>query len=484
MSNVARNIQNSVYNTADVIVYPVFFFATVPFFMKHLGEEIFGLWMLMNTLILSFQVFNLGLGPAMMRYTALYHSTKNETALKNTVSTGIGISLLLFVLSIGVGSLIALLISKGSLFHLPASITPLAAKAMLLTSLIIGTKFCEQALLHVFKGLERFDIYFFINNTIRFITLGINMIQVYFLKSLTAMLAVSIVVTVMMLLVQLFVLKKIKKDIHPLPSLKKLYLLELMKFGFFTWIQSLIVLLVFQVDRFIVVSKYGTVTLGYYALTATIFVNIHTCITAAAYWLVPKITAQQNDQPVNTKLYKSLRAFVTITGIAALALFYICYKPLFTLWVGSEKLLQLDDFVPLFTAFEFFYILMIVPPLFLNYSGYVNQGTRAIYIVSLLNIAGLIGGFAYAGSINGMLWGLLLSTVAGVIIVYELINKLLFNKAFFSETLFFIAAAALGCTVIVFPSYIIQVGVLFLVLLLSWSYFVKIEKTDIRLLFN
>jgi len=484
MSNVARNIQNSVYNIADVIVYPVFFFATVPFFMGHLGEEIFGLWMLMNTLILSFQVFNLGLGPAMMRYTAKYYSSKNENALKNTISTGIGISLLLFILSIGVGSLMAFFISEGLLFHLPASITPLAVKAMLLTSLIIGTKFCEQALLHVLKGLERFDLYFFINNSIRFITLGINMIQVYFFKSLTAMLGVSVAVTILMLLVQFLVLKKINKHIQPIPSIKKEYLRELMKFGFFTWIQSLIVLLVFQVDRFIVVSKYGTTTLGYYALTATIFVNIHTCITAAAYWLVPKIAAQHNLETDKTDLYKSLRAFVTITGIAALVLFFICYKPLFTLWVGSEKLLQLDDFVPLFTAFEFFYLLIIVPPLFLNYSGHVKQGTRVIYIVSLLNIAGLIAGFAFTGSITGMLWGLLLSTVAGVLIIYELINKLFFKKAFFSETFFFIAASALGCFVIVFPDLFIQLGVLCLLLLISWIYFVKFEKTDIRLLFN
>lgn len=484
MSNVARNIQNSVYNTADVIVYPVFFFAAVPFFMAHLGEEIFGLWMLMNTLILSFQIFNLGLGPAMMKYTALYHSTKNETALKNTISTGIGISLLLFVLSLGVGSLMAFFISKGLLFRLPASITPLASKAMIITSFIIGTKFCEQALLHVFKGLERFDLYFIINNSIRFITLGINLIQVFFLKSLTAMLAVSAAVTVVMLLVQLLVLKKTNKHIQPFPSIKKENLQELMKFGFFTWIQSLIVLLVFQVDRFIVVSKYGTVMLGYYALTATIFVNIHTCITAAAYWLVPKITAQYQHETGKTDLYKSLRAFVTITGIAVLVLFFICYKPLFTLWVGSEKLLQLDDFIPLFTAFEFFYLLIIVPPLFLNYSGHIKQGTRVIYIVSLLNIAGLIGGFSFTGSITGMLWGLLLSTIAGVLIVYEIINKLFFKKAFFSETLFFITASALACVVIVFPVLFIQLGVLCLMLIFSWIYFVKIEKTDIRLLFN
>lgn len=479
MSNVTRNIKNSVYNTADVIVYPVFFFATIPFFMNHLGEEVFGLWMLMNSLIIAFQIFNFGLAPAIIKYTAYYRAKKDADALNKTIHNGLGISFLLLFLSICSGAVLAYLISKKQLFALPASITGLGVKAMLLTSVIIGLKFSEQVLLHVFKGMERFDLYFFINNTIRFLTLGINMVQIYFFTSLTAMLAVSIIVTLLMIGVQMLLLKKTAKWFTAGIALNKENASELLSFGFFTWIQSLIVIVTFQIDRYIVVSKYGTAVLGYYALVATIFVNIHTCITAAANWLIPKIVNQSSAE-----LYKNLRAFVTLLGFFALIVFCMLYKPVFKLWVGDEKLEQMTSYIQLFTAFEFFYFLMIAPPLFLNYSGNIKQGTKAIYIVSLLNMTGLITGFLVTGTISGMLWGLLISTIAGMLIVYEIINQLVLKRAFLFDALFFLISAGCASLAIFYPVIIVQVFVLILVTGGCLLYFVKFEKNNIRLLFH
>lgn len=484
MSNVKRNIKNSVYNVADVVFYPVVFFATIPFFMNQLGEEVFGLWMLMNTLIITFQLLNIGLAPAIVKYIALYRAAQDKQKLNEVITTTISISFILLVVSIVLGIILSVLVQTGNLFNLPSHLESLAAKTTLITSLIIGLKFTEQILLHVFKGLQRVDIYFFLNNGIKFSILLINIVQVLYFKSLVAMLLVNLCVTVIMLLVQVLCIKKILPFYKLQIGIDTFHKNEILRFGFYTWVQSVIVIFVFQMDRYIVVTKFGLVQLGYYALVSTIFVTIHTCFTATCSWLIPKVVAHTVSDTEDNKLFLSIRAFVTIISLLGLALFYLIYEPLFIWWLGTVKFKLMHNYIRLFTAFEFFYLLMIAPPMYLNYSNRIKAGTRIIYIVSIFNIVGLVVGYLIMKSAEGIIYGLLVSTFVATAIIYQQINKILIKKSFVTETLFFLALAAFACTLIWCNVFLIQLGIFVLLIVASWSFFIRYEKNKISILFD
>ncbi|MFM9909497.1 MAG: oligosaccharide flippase family protein, partial [Chitinophagaceae bacterium] len=291
MSNVKQNIRNSVFNIADVIFYPLLFLIFVPFFMQHLGEDVFGIWMLMNSLMISFQIFNLGLSPAVVKYVALYRSRNEKHNVIDTITTGIFISVVLMITGIIIGLVLFALIQNGYLFNLSPALSKLAANCMIITSFIIGMKFIEQTLLNVFKGFERYDLYFLINNSIRFIVLIVNITQMLYNKSLESMLIVNLSVTFVMLVLQLILISKLISSYKISLKINKVLSKEMMRFGFSNWIQSLIIILVFQLDRYLIVSGFGSVQLGYYALISTIFINIHSCFSATATWLIPKIVA-------------------------------------------------------------------------------------------------------------------------------------------------------------------------------------------------
>jgi O-antigen/teichoic acid export membrane protein len=484
MSFLKKNIRNSVYNVADVFFYPIAFFISIPFFMKHLGEEMFGLWMLVNTLIITFQILNLGLGPAIIRYTAVYKHQQDLANLSRTISAGLSFSLLLLAAGIGIGLIISYFTGTGFFFNLPQTLRATGASAVALASCIIGLKFTEQTILHVYKGMERYDLYFIVNNGIKFLILFINILQVYYSKSLTAMLAVNIAVTFIMIPVQLLIIRKLIPGYVPRFYFKIKEFKELLSFGLYVWVQTVIVVIAFQIDRFIVVSFAGPAELGYYAVVSTLFMNIHSCITATVSWLIPRIASMAALETAEKKIYSHLAAFVPLIGLSALLAFYIIYQPLIELWAGPAAFLRMKDYILLFMAFELFYMLLIAPSLYITYSGRVKTGVLITYLTSFLNIAGMIIGFLVTGNITGMVTGLLLSTVLAMCIVYTLVHKNLFQKALPGQTAFYLLLPALFCVMMYFHQPAISAVIVLLLILLYGLYFFKIKKLNFRVLFH
>lgn len=486
MNAVKQNIKNSVFNVADVILYPFLFFLSIPFFIKHLGSESFGLWMLMNTILITSQVLNIGLPPSLVRYLSLYRSQNKLQDVGKTVGTGISVSLVFMLAGIFSGIIISFCILKINLFNLPRHLVHTAFYAMLVTSFTIGLKFIEQALLYIFRGLERYDLYFFMNNSIKIVILLINMFQVVHLKSVTGLLVTNLIITILMLCVQLLI---IKKTVPPFRCFQKdnlLHARELFRFGLYNWLQSLIIIIVFQLDRFLVVTAFGPLILGHYILISTIYLNIHVVFTATSTWLIPRIVEKtlSDKADKNHSLFYNLRAFVTISGIMSLSLFYILYEPLFTLWIGVENLVQLSGFINLFTQFEFFYLLLIVPPLYMNYSGNQGNGTFIIFFVSLLNIAGILIGYKLLNSPEGIVFGLIISTIVSIPVIYYKTAKALQLKNRLRDIFFFLLLPSIASLLVFCETLVLQLAVFSLLITLCWAYFIKFEKNNIRILFH
>ena len=484
MNSKNQNIKNSIWNIIDVILYPITFLATTPFFIAHFGEQVFGLWMLLNSLLIAFQVFNFGLSTSTVRYVAQFRHLNQEQRLKIVINTNLSVSVLLFILSILLGFIISWNVKTNNLFDLPVQLRPTASIAIEITCAIIGLKFIEQIFLNAFKGLNRFDTYALVNGIIRFGTLGVNILQLFFHQSLVTMLVTNLLITVVMLLVQFFLLKKSVKGYAMRFFFRKRFLKETGQFGLLTWLQSVAVIIVFQLDKYLVITHYGPEELGRYAITATIFVNIHTVLTACVTWLIPKLIKYKNSINESRQLYMTMRAFITILGIIALSVFYIVHEPFFNLWIGADRFGKIKEYVKLFTVFEFFYLLIIAPPLYLNYSDHLRSGTLVIFLTSIFNITGILVGYFLYNSIPGILYGLIISTMAAAILVYGLMYKIVTPKKIFPEVFVFPGFSVLASTLVLTGSHILQFAILGGIIFLLYLAFIKKEKFSLNALFE
>ena len=484
MNTKSQNIKNSIWNIIDVILYPITFLATTPFFIDHFGEQVFGLWMLLNSLLIAFQVFNFGLSTSTVRFVAQFRHLNQAQRLKIVINTNLSISILLLILSILLGFVISWNVKTNNLFDLPLQLRPTASIAIQITCAIIGLKFIEQIFLNAFKGLNRFDTYALVNGIIRFGTLGVNIFQLFLHQSLVTMLVTNLLITMVMLLVQFFVLKKSVKGYAMRFFFRKRFLKETGQFGLLTWLQSVAVITVFQLDKYLVVTHYGPEELGKYALTATIFVNIHTALTACVTWLIPKLIKYKDSIDESRQLYITIRAFITILSIIALSVFYIVHEPFFKLWIGTDRFGKIKEYVKLFTVFEFFYMLIIAPPLYLNYSNRARSGTIVIFLASLLNFAGILIGYFLYGSIPGILYGLIISTMIAAILVYGFMYKTVIQRKIFWEVFVFPGFSVLASTLVLTGNHILQSAILGGIIFLLYLAFIKKEKFSLNALFE
>ncbi|HEX6171009.1 MAG TPA: oligosaccharide flippase family protein [Chitinophagaceae bacterium] len=484
MNSKSQNIRNSIWNIIDVILYPITFLATTSFFIDRLGEQVFGLWMLLNSLLIAFQVFNFGLSTSTVRFVAQFKHLNQAQRLKIVINTNLSVSILLFILSILLGFIISWNVKNNNLFDLPLQLRHTASTAIQITCIIIGLKFIEQIFLNAFKGLNRFDTYALLNGIIRFGTLGINIIQLFFYQSLVTMLITNLLITVVMLIVQFFLLRKNVKDYTMRFFFRKKFLKETGQFGLLTWVQSVAVIIVFQLDKYLVITYYGPEELGKYAITATIFVNIHTALTACVTWLIPKLIKYKESMNESRQLYITMRAFITILSIITLSVFYIVHQPFFNLWIGADRFGKIKEYIKLFTVFEFFYMLIIAPPLYLNYSNNVRSGTLVILLTSILNIAGILAGYFFYNSITGILYGLIISTIIADILVYSIMYKIVLQRKLFWEVFVFLGFSVLASTLVTTGSYILQSAILAGIIVLLYLAFIKKERFSLNALFE
>src|SRR5690606_9479868 len=77
-------------------------------------------------------------------------------------------------------------------------------------------------------------------------------------------------------------------------------------------------------------------------------------------------------------------------SITALTIFGLIYPLLISLWLGPEKLSQMDGFLSWFTVFELFFIFTITKYSFLNANGDEKLALRIVLMFTSFNVIGML----------------------------------------------------------------------------------------------
>jgi O-antigen/teichoic acid export membrane protein len=154
MTSRPGNFTNTFWNMLDTMIYPVSFLAFTPFFLHHLGEKMFGVYMLSVSIIFSLQILNLGLGTATLRNVARFLKTGDYTAVNETINTNFSFSLILFSICAVAGFVILLLVRYQGLFHIENSLKDYVSICLFIASLTGGLRFFEQIVQFTYKGFN------------------------------------------------------------------------------------------------------------------------------------------------------------------------------------------------------------------------------------------------------------------------------------------------------------------------------------------
>ena len=374
-----KGIKHSFWSVLDAALYPVIFLATIPLLAHSMGQVTFGLWLLLNSIITIFQLFNFNSGVANLGVIVIRnisHALVNNdiSRAKDVINSIFYITAFLLVLVSIIGLGLSYISVRYGWWHLKDAQGINLSVCVFLAVVIAGLKYFDQLFQSIIKAHERFKLSSILNMISRFGLLVITLLMAINKYSLVQILYANIIFIIIYLVIQFCSVKWIMPAFRiGTVNDKKIYK-ELLSFSIWPWLQALIIVCTFQTDRFWVSSYAGLKEVSSYGLVATMFNHIHMILTAMVVWIFPRITrmAFMGDDPA--RLYNLVRSILFGVIVVSFFLFFFL-SPLLFQFLGAYS--HMKAYIKGFLAFEIVFAHTIMPFLYLNAVGKERLATKA-----------------------------------------------------------------------------------------------------------
>ncbi|WP_317899343.1 lipopolysaccharide biosynthesis protein [Aurantibacillus circumpalustris] len=414
-------IKNSVWTFLELALYPILMIIATPIFIKKLGIEQYGLWMLVSTITLGVNVLNIGVGDTNIRLISKYRAENNFALIKRVFNYNFSFSLFLCFCAMFVG-IAFYKFNFISIFYKTTDYK-FASTILLLACFSSGIKFIEIALLSVFKGFERFDIssklILLSKNSIMFANLALVILN----YDLVTVFCFSVIINFLNVLTQIAVLHYYERQIIGYPNFKFLKeKLEELNYNFWYWLQSVVALMGFLADKLVVAYFTDVKTLGYYSIASLIGTQIHNFFLSFGSFIFPRVSFKLAANKEIKGIYFIARSIVALIGWFLILTLLLFGDFVFKAWLGNETFLNSIYFIKLYLVFEAGMLLIIVPFYFINGTKHIKLNSLFEVTIRSAHFFAILLGF-YLSGVNGILYGLIISTFINIPFQYFYFQK-------------------------------------------------------------
>lgn len=481
----SKNFQNSLWNIVEVLLGPFILFITIPIFLELLGKQDYGIWMLVNTIIIVMQSLNLGLNFSTYKHVSAAIPKMDKQQISETLNTNLSLTIIISIFSLLICCLLAL-----GIYHFEWFIDNPQIKEKLIICIFVGVailyyKLSEQILYNVYRAFENFKYVTILTSLIKIVILSGNLLIAYFTKNIIWVLCFSASIGIIGLFINYLILHRFIPFYKFTFKLSKASIKYEISYSLFVWLQSIMVIIAYQGDRLLVSYGFGVTILSYYAIIATLFNHIHMAFAAITAWLFPQIAKNKDDNQLILDLYQNARNVSAVISIVCLSVFSILSKVIFSFWLGSENYGEIREYLKWFTIFEFFFIFTIIPNFFLNASKYERFNLKMTAMYTGLNITGMLAAYILFKDIQSILIGLTVTTILGMYIYHlQMDNKFYQSKYSFIKILLLLTPSFFGSGTAFFEDYSYKFISFILCILSIYIIFIKYDKTKFKLLIS
>lgn len=473
--------KNTFFNILNFIVHPMAMLIAIPIFIFYLGIEIFGIWILINSIISHLRFFDPGLGNSIIKFVSKYRS-KNDILNINKIINNIFFIFLLIVLILLFISFIIFKFDGFILFfNIHSNYVLMVREALFYSVILLCIKLLESLLLSVYKAYERFDYFAIFSIISRLFLIGTQIFAVIYFSSLAKVFLYSCYSASIVLIFEFFLLKKIFKNItFSYTLINKQTFQEIFSFGFWSWIYSCLSIFSNQIDKIIVVKLTNPIILGYYSIAFFVFNNLHALLSSSVSWLFPKISRLSELKVDIKKIYYKCQFILTLVGTVGILFIYAFDELILTLWIDHEVYINTHQYIKLFLLSNLLLIITIPPYYFLNATGFVKINTMlkifgvSLTIVSMFIFNILIG-----------IYGIIIARSLAPLIIGSISRNYVNSKCFNQSNMFYgfqmlIPLLLIICCVLFYEFNITHFGLvtinLFLILISFYYFYFKKMK--------
>ena len=88
----SQHIKNAAFSLGEYVGIPLLYLAATPLLVQRLGLDLYGLWMLINSIVGISGVLNFGFGDATLRFVSMYRGRGEATSIVRGIRTAYGVS--------------------------------------------------------------------------------------------------------------------------------------------------------------------------------------------------------------------------------------------------------------------------------------------------------------------------------------------------------------------------------------------------------
>jgi O-antigen/teichoic acid export membrane protein len=422
-----REFKNSLWNTADVLILPILMLLVTPFFIKKLGPAEYGIWMIVNSIIISLGIVNIGAGDAAIKFISKYNALSDKENIKRIVASTFSLNVVITGIIILLGTILFFIVRNFNFLNIDAAYMTIASGSVLLGSVVFGMKQMEQLALSIFKGFERYDSSSIMSIISKFLLLIVQFIVVYSGYSLIYVFLASAGITVVVVFFEYVFVKIRIAYLSFFLRFDRGTIKEIFSFSSWSWTQSVLGIIAGHADRFVVITFAGPKFLAYYALASTIGGQIHQVFTATISWVFPKVSGKTERKEDLLPLYYKLQFLVISGGTIIIGILLIFQRQIFFTWLGAETYTHSILLIKLFLYLSFVNMISIVPYFFLLGANLIRISAIFMFISVVLTITMMIIFYHFA-AVNGLAYGKLISSLISIPLMllfvhYNIIEK-------------------------------------------------------------
>jgi len=406
----SSSVKNTVWSTAEATVYPLMMLAVTPFFLSTLGAETYGLWMLVNTIIASVGILNVGLGDTTIKFVSKYLALGKHDDLKGIIGATYSLYILLAIIVSGFCFFLAFAITYFQWFDIGVNQRDVVGMCVQIAGVTLGLRFIEQIFLGVFKGYERYDIAsrISISGKIGALLVSIGLVALGF--DLPLILAGSCIFIFVFVLIEGFLVYRFCGFQNFVPHFQKVYIKEVFSFGVWAGGLSILGIASTQVDKFIVVALTNMTVFAYYSIAIAIFTQIHFVFAAAGAWVFPFVNKLSFQNKRIDEIFFRAQFILLSVGAIALTVFDFLKDFIIFHWLGETGYANTIRFIDLVVVLNIAMIGTIMPFYFFNGSGAYKLNTLFTILTIVIRVVCMPVGYSLFSD-EGLFYGLIVSVI-------------------------------------------------------------------------
>lgn len=328
-------VRNGGFNVMGFIANSLILVVSAPLLLRYLGEEEFGLYAILSSMMGTLGLLDLGLGAAATKFVAQYRALEDRDATAEVLGA---ITIIYLAIGLVAGATLFLFTAPLThLFNLGSDLSQIAMACFRLMPLYLVFTFLNNIFIGSIKSCMRYDLSNFIIVASKYINL-IGIIYISFIGyGCYYIMCFSIMIYFISFGLSFYIYLRTLHMKPPTVVHSWHRIREVLGFSIFVEITNIGSSLLAQGDQLVIGAMLGPVAAGHYALCKRASVMLFSLAGALSHVVMPMISAEyaiRGVLAIKGVLPKTLRV-VTVSVLSVAFIAVISARLWLNLWVGS-----------------------------------------------------------------------------------------------------------------------------------------------------